>query len=343
MKNNNKLGVALVGLGDYSTAQLRNALQQTKHCHLAGIVSGSPEKQAEWQRSFSLPDTNIYNYENFDNIASNDDIDIVYVVLPNAMHADFAVRAAKAGKHVIVEKPMATNVQDAHRIVATCLDNRVCLSVGYRLHFDPYNIEMMRLGQNEVFGKVTKIIADDSMELKEPQWRLQRELAGGGPLMNNGIYCVQAAIYITGQMPVKVDARFDPVTDSKRFNSVEEGITWEMEMENGAIARCKSSYSRDGNLLRAEAEQGWFELNPAYEYADLKGETSIGPLNFGNKCQQADQMDDFALSIINRTDTKLPGEMGLRDVEILMAIYQSARTEKAVELKLHDYSYLAAR
>ena len=133
-----KLGVALVGLGSYSTYQLAPSLVDCELCYLAGIVTGTPEKEKIWQDKYNIPDTSIYNYENFDNIVSNDAIDIVYVVLPNSMHADFAIRAARAGKHVICEKPMAVNVEECDAIIEACNKANVKLSVGYRLHSEPY-------------------------------------------------------------------------------------------------------------------------------------------------------------------------------------------------------------
>jgi predicted dehydrogenase len=332
----NKMGVALVGLGEYSTDQLAPALKESTRCYLAGIVSGSPKKQERWKLKFNLNDNAIYDYKTFDTITSNPDINIVYIVLPNALHAEYAIRAARAGKHIIIEKPMATTPEDCRRIIKACKEAGVLLSVGYRLHFDPFNQEMMRLGQQHHFGNVHRVIADDSMEIGDKnQWRLNYELSGGGPLVNNGIYCVQAAIYITGRIPVRVTAKFDAVTDPEKFNSVEEGISWEMEFEDGATAICKTNYSRNGNLLRAEAEHGWFELDPAYEYTGLKGRTSTGKMNLKNVCQQAQQLDDFALSIKKNEEPKLSGEMGLRDVEILMAIYQSAKTGNPVDLRLN--------
>ncbi|HVK47841.1 MAG TPA: Gfo/Idh/MocA family oxidoreductase, partial [Pseudobacter sp.] len=113
-----KLGIALVGLGGYSSGQLAPALQETEHCYLAGIVTGTPQKAIDWKSKYNIPDANIYNYENFDEISKNKDIDIVYVVLPNALHAEYVVRAAKAGKHVICEKPMAVTVEDCDRMIA---------------------------------------------------------------------------------------------------------------------------------------------------------------------------------------------------------------------------------
>jgi predicted dehydrogenase len=337
IKHKTRLGVALVGLGRYSTGQLAPALQETQHCYLAGVVSGDFEKCDRWMRKYNLKEKNVYRYENFDQIADNADIDIVYVVLPNAMHAEFVVRAAKAGKHVICEKPMATTIEDCKGMIEACRNAGVKLSVGYRLHFDPFNKEMMRLGQNEVFGPIEKIILDDSMKIEKREWRVEGALAGGGPLMNNGVYCVQAAIYIIGEMPVSVKAEFMPVTNPELFKTVEEGIRWEMEFPHGKKAFCESSYSKDGNLIRVEAGQGWFQLDPAYEYEGLKGKTSEGVMSFEPVNQQALQMDDFALCIKNNSESKVPGEMGMRDVEIMMAIYESAQTKKSISLHLERY------
>jgi predicted dehydrogenase len=343
-KNTPKLGVALVGLGEYSTGQLGPALKETQHCYLAAVVSDEEEKRKQWQAEYNLNDTGLYGYEDFDEIRYNKDVDIVYIVLPNAMHAEFAIRAAEAGKHVIVEKPMAVTVEECERIISACKKNRVKLSIGYRLHFEPYNQEMMRLGQNHLMGKVTRIIAHDSMEIgKKDQWRLDVNLSDGGPLMNNGIYCIQAAQFITGELPVSVEAEFLPRTDQKKFNEVEEGIRWTMEFPSGAIAQCESSYSKEENLLRAEAENGWFELNPAYEYEGLKGRTSNGEMNFPAINQQAAQMDDFALCIKDNFETRVPGEMGLRDVKIIMAIYESARTKQKVALHLEEFESLVEK
>lgn len=339
-KNKNKLGVALVGLGRYAGGQLAPALKETEHCYLAGVVSGSLEKSNKWSIDYGLKETNLYTYDNFDQIANNDEIDIVYVVLPNAMHAEFVIRAAKAGKHVICEKPLATSLDDSHRMLEACRNAGVKLGVGYRLHYDLFNKEMMRLGQQKIFGQVNKVILDDSMTLDGYEWRVEGALSGGGPLMNNGIYCVQAAIYCFGELPVSVNARFTENTNPEFFKTVEAGIEWEMEFPSNRKAVCKSTYTHNGNLIRAEAENGWFELDPAYEYDGLKGKTSQGPMNFPAVNQQALQMDDFALCIKQNMESIVSGEMGVRDMEILMAIYESAENGRKVDLNLAAYANL---
>jgi predicted dehydrogenase len=329
-----KLGIALVGLGKYSEGQLAPALEETQLCRLAGIVTGSPEKAEKWKKKYDIPEKNVYNYQTFDQIADNPDIDIVYVVLPNALHAEYVIRAANAGKHVISEKPMATTVADARKMIDAVRKAGKKFSVGYRLHFEPHNREMMRLGQEKIYGPVKKIYAQDGQkEGYDTPWRLDKKLAGGGPLPDVGIYCLQGAIYTKGEVPIAVSAKFHPKTDLKKFKEVEEGIDFQLHFADGTVAECKSSYNDEYNLLRAEVDGGWFELSPAYAYSGLKGQIKGGKMDIENVNQQARQMDAFADCILNNKETTVPGEMGLRDVQLLEAIYRAADTGQKVSTK----------
>ncbi len=329
-----KLGIALVGLGQYSTGQLAPALQQTDDCYLAGVVTGTPAKAEEWKRRYNIPDKNVYNYDNYDEIASNPDIDIIYIVLPNSMHAEYTIRAAKAGKHVICEKPMATSVEDCQRMMDACKQNNVKLSIGYRLHFEPHNKRVMELGQQKEFGAVQRIEGANSMVVDgDPDiWRLDKKLSGGGPLMDVGIYAVQGACYTMGMKPDSVTASFGKVTRPDYFDDVEQSISWKMEFPGGVVADCKSSYNESASRLYGKAKNGWWELDPAYSYAGIKGKTHKGPMNLPHVNQQARQMDDFAQCVKTGRETPVPGEMGKRDVEIMMAIYEAARTGNKVKL-----------
>jgi len=331
-KKEGKLGVALVGLGGYSTGQLAPALQQTEHCYLAGIVTGTPSKAVTWKEKYNIPEKNIYNYENYDTIKDNPDIDIIYVVLPNSMHAEYTIRAAKAGKHVTCEKPMAITVEDCNRMIDACKQAGKMLSIGYRLHFDPYHLEMTRLGTQKVYGGIKKMTAGFGFRASKGIWRLDKKLAGGGPLMDLGIYCLQGVCYTTGMEPVAVTAQSAPISDHEKFIDIEETLTWQMEMPNGTIAECKTSYTDGMNYLKAEAEKGAFELQPAFSYSGLRGKTSNGVIEYPPLSQQAKQMDDFALAIKNKRPSPVPGEMGRRDMKIITAIYEAMRTGKRVEI-----------
>lgn len=329
---NSKLGIALVGLGSYATDQLAPALQQTEHCYLAGIVTGTPTKAATWKKQYNIPEKNIYSYENFASIIDNPAIDIVYVVLPNSLHADYTIRAAQAGKHVICEKPMALNVEDCDRMIAACKQAGKMLSIGYRLHFDPYHLKLARIGQQKIYGDVKKICAAFSFIAKKSEWRLDKNRSGGGPLMDLGIYCLQAGCYITGMEPIAVTAQPVPITDKEKFVDIEEGITFQMEMPNELIVECQSSYSENRNYLKVEAEKGFIYLEPAFNYAGFKARISKGTLAYTSLSQQAKQIDAFALAIKNQQPSTVPGEMGKRDMKIISAIYDAMRTGKRITL-----------
>jgi predicted dehydrogenase len=331
------LGIALVGLGGYSE-ELASALQETKHCKLAGIVSGTEAKRERWKKKYDLPEKNVYDYESFDSIKDNGDIDIIYIVLPNSLHAEYVTRAAATGKHVICEKPMAVTVEECERMIEACKQAGVMLSIGYRLHFEPHNLEMIRLARQKVYGEIKTIEAAHSLA-NPTGWRLDRKLAGGGPLMDVGIYCVQAARNITGMEPLAVEAYEGRKKDKEKFKTIEESLTWRMEFPGNIIADCSSSYSKAENYLKVEAESGWFELSPAFSYQGIKGESSDGNMDLPQVSQQANQMDDFALAIINKRPTPVPGEMGRQDVKILQAIYQSMETGERVELEKEQLAF----
>jgi len=330
-----KLGVALVGLGKYSKGQLAPALKETQFCELRGIVTGSPEKIPQWKEKFGIQDKNIYSYDNFEDIASNDEIDIVYVVLPNSQHANYTVRAANAGKHVICEKPMAISVHECEEMIAACQRNNVRLGIGYRLHSDPFHQYVMELGGGK-FGKLERVEGEHSMLLEDASaWRLQKKFAGGGPLMDVGIYVVQASCYTVGRNPIAViEASFGEVTRPDIYETVEQSISWTLEFPDGILAHGTCSYSKDSDWLKGTADQGSWELNPAFAYNGLKGKTREGVINFSEVNQQALQMDEFAHALLHGNETKVPGEMGCRDLTILMAIYKAAKTGKSVPLDL---------
>jgi len=337
-KDKESLGIALVGLGSYSTYQLAPALRDTQYCHLAGIVTGTPSKEHQWAQQYQIPEKNIYSYSNFDEIADNDAIDIVYVVLPNAMHAEYTIRAAKAGKHVICEKPMAISVAECDEMIRACEKAGVELAIGYRLHSEPYTQEVKRIVREKTFGEVLYVSADAAYISRgnPEQWRLNIDLSGGGALMNMGIYSIQSAIYGCGKNPVSVRAQ-EFSTRPEYFKRTDETITAQFEFPGGAVGNIMTSHNANANRLYASCEQGWFELQPANNYGPLHGQTSEGALEFPHERQQKLQMDDFARHILYGTKNLAPGEMGKRDMIIVEAIYQSiAEGSAKIPLDLGD-------
>ncbi len=333
-KNAGKLGVALVGLGGYATGQLAPALQETAHCYLAGIVTGTPSKAIAWKEKYNLPDKNIYNYENFDDIRNNPDIDVVYVVLPNSMHAEYSIRAAEAGKHVICEKPMAITVQECDQMIAACKKAGKLLSIGYRLHFDPYHLEMTKLVKEKEYGTTNNLTAGFGFNAQKGTWRLDKKMAGGGPLMDLGIYCLQAVCYTTGLEPIAVTAQASPISDKEKFVDIEETLTWQMEMPGGLVAECKTSYTDGMNYLRAEGSKGWIELKPAFNYSGLRCTASDNrSIVFPRLSQQARQLDGIAQAYKKNENSIVSGEMGRRDMKIITGIYEAMNTGKRVVIK----------
>jgi len=335
-----KIGIALVGLGRLSEGQLAPALQKTQWCRLTGLVSGSPEKAKAWAEKYGVPASGIYGYDTFDKVKDNPDIDVIYVVLPNSKHAEYTIRAAEAGKHVLCEKPMAVSAKECEAMIAACRKAKRQLMIGYRLHFEPYNQEMMRLSREKVFGPVKVIETAAGFRIGDPaQWRLKRALSGGGSMLDVGVYALQAARYIAGEEPVSVTATWTK-TDAEKFKDVEEeSIQFTLKFPSGAVANCTGSYATRLTRWHAAAENGWFELSPAFGYGPLKGRTfktgdADGPkeMTLENVNHFVAEMDDFAQCLLNDKPTRAPGEEGLRDARITEAVYEAARTGKTVKL-----------
>jgi len=335
IRQEKKLGFVLIGLGRLSTRQLAPALQKTKYCRLAGIVTGTPSKAATWKERYGIPDGSIYNYDTMERLADNHDIDVAYVVTPNALHARDAIKAAKAGKHVLCEKPMEVSTARCEEMIAAVKAAGRQLAIGYRCRFQPHHLEMLRLAEEKYFGDVRLIESAHGFQIGDPsQWRLNRSLAGGGPLMDVGIYAIQSAEMIARQYPITVSGMTTTKSDPVKFKDVEESMTFELKFANGISASCTTTYKVNGlDRTTAYAEQGSFGLAPAFDYVGIKGWRSDGrALDIPEVDQFAAEMDDFAECIINNRPTRVPGEMGLRDVRTMMALYESARTGRAVTL-----------
>ena len=331
-KKKDKLGIALVGLGYYSTDLLAPALQLTEHCYLAGIVTGSPDKAKTWQQKYNIPEKNYYDYGRFDEIASNHDIDVVYVVLPPSMHKDYVIKAANAGKHVWCEKPMALTVAECQEMIDACNRNKVKLSIGYRLHHEPNTQKITQMGKARPYGEITKMSAvagyfDD----RTNHWK-QKKAMGGGCMYDMGVYPLNATRYVTGEEPVAVIAKAS-TTRPAIYTEVEETINFSLEFPSGAIAECESSFGKNMNALRVDCKKGWYTLEPFSGYSGQNGITSDGiRLNAVIPNQQARQMDDDALAILENKKVLVPGEEGMKDILVVEAIHRSAKTGKRVTI-----------
>jgi len=325
--SNRKIGVALMGLGYYSRDLLAPALQLTEHCYLAGIVTGTPEKATKWQKDHNIPDKNIYNYENFDRIADNDDIDVVYVVLPPFMHKEFVVRSANAGKHVWCEKPMAMTAAECETMIKACKDNKRQLTIGYRMQHEPNTQDVIRFGKEKVYGRVNLVTAaagfKNGWKKWTDHWKLEQD-KGGGAMYDMGVYCLNAARYVTGEEPTAVFAQ-EYNNDPVKYQKADMTTNFQLEFPSGAIANCTTSIGMSVNYLNVTASEGYYNLSPFQSYRGIKGVTSDGLLDKVIPNQQTKQMDDDALAILNNTDVIVPGEDGLKDIIVVEAIQRSAR------------------
>jgi predicted dehydrogenase len=330
-----KIGFAICGLGNLSTHQIAPALQKTRNCRLTGIITGTPAKAEKWKAQYNIPEKNIYNYDTMDQLADNPDIDAVYVVTPNGLHARDTIKAAKAGKHVLSEKPMEASVEKAQAMIDACKAANRLLAVGYRCRFDTNNLECVRLAREKVFGdlKIIEACFDIPLGNDLTQWRLKKALSGGGALMDVGIYALQATRYLTGEEPVLVSG-METKTNLEKFKEVDETVTWQLKFPSGVIAYCSTTYNSSlVGRYTAIAQRGWFEMNPGFFYDGNHGRRSDGKeIRLPEVDQFAAEMDDFAQCIRENKPSKVPGEEGLRDMKILAAIYESIKTGRNVAL-----------
>jgi predicted dehydrogenase len=331
------LRVAILGLGGYGT-RVAEAMQACKMAKLTGVISGTPSKIKDWQSKYNIPEKNCYNYENFDRIKDNPDIDAVYVITPNALHHQQVIRVAAAGKQVICEKPMAINAKEGQEMIAACKKANVKLLVGYRMHFEPKTLEIIRMRREGELGKIMFFQGLCGFKIGDPtQWRLNRQLAGGGAMMDIGIYAINGSRYMIGEEPVWVTAQ-ETKTDREKFKEgVDETIQFQLGFPGGAVASCLSTYNM-GNLDRffLNAEKGFAELQPSTGYGPIKGRTNKGELTHPHVTHQTVQMDEMAAIILEGKQPIVPvdGEEGLKDLKIIDAIYAAVKSGKKVDLKL---------
>ena len=334
------LGYAIVGLGGYGLGVIIPQFINCKSSRLAAVVSGDPIKAKRVAAQYGLPDRSIYNYQNFDTIRDNPDVDIVYVCLPNSMHAEYSIRAARAGKHVMCEKPMAVSVAECEAMIAACKKAGKKLMIGYRCHFEPTNLEAMRLASSGAIGTRKYLRSEHGFIQPNPNpWRLKRALSGGGSLMDMGVYSLQAARYMTGEEPISVYAHESTDKNDPRFQEVEDRIEWELEFPSGVIASCLSMYSANQNHVLLVGDKGRIDMEPATRYdgnhlwtgRDSR-ETEITPPPGPRPTQFAGQLDHFSECIVQDKEPIVSGEEGLRDMKIVEAIYRSAREKKRIVL-----------
>ena len=338
---NKRLGFAIVGLGDFAITAIMPNFANTTNCKITALVSGNRTKAEGFASMYGVDPNNIYNYSNFDAIKDNPDVDIVYIILPNSMHAEFTIRAAKAGKHVLCEKPMANSALECQAMIDACKLANVKLMIAYRVHFEPFNLDAVERIRNAELGNVRYINGDIGQiaDLSESKyvWRLNKTMAGGGALVNIGIYLLNGARFLTGEEPIEVTAFESTDRSDPRFYSVDDRISFILRFPSGILAHFTSSYTgADINRYQVVGDKAWLELDPATPYSGHNSVlgTDEGRLQLkieeGN--QFAGELDHMADCVLNNKTPNTPGEEGLRDVKIMQAIYQSIELNKPISL-----------
>lgn len=330
-----KLGVAVVGLGSAAVDSFIPTVNRSPQCRLAGLVDVDAERLRALGRRFGVPGHALYTQDSFDRIAENPDIDLVYIAAPNALHAEYTIRAARAGKHVLCEKPMAVTVAECRAMIEACDQADRLLAIAYRLHYSPHHQEMVRSLREKRFGQLKIVRADIGYPLRgDIGWRASRKLAGGGALLEQGVYSVRAACLMTGEFPTEVRG-YDLTVDTERFAEVEGTVSWTMQFPSGVISNSVASYSTPANHIWAGAQSGWFTLDRPFSPGnDISAETSSGAVRISHVDQFAMQTEHFCELIRNnqRPGPGISGLDGMRDVHIINSIYESIRAGHPVKL-----------
>ncbi|GLS53921.1 Gfo/Idh/MocA family protein [Methylobacterium gregans] len=337
-----RTGYCVVGLGRLSLDEILPALGQAKHARLAAVMSGSPEKAKLVAQQYGLPESAVYGYGDWDKLKANPDVQVVYIVTPNAVHKDNVLAAANAGKHVLCEKPMAASSAEARAMIAACERANVRLMIAYRCQYEPFNREVVRISRSGEFGRPRLIQAFNGQTSGLPeQWRLRQALAGGGALPDIGLYCLNGVRALLGEEPDQITAQVYAPPDDKKFAEVEESVSFTLTFPSGVIAQCLTSYGvHEARRLTVHSAGAEIDLENAFAYTGQRlfvthrsgKAVARDERMLAHKNQFALEMDHFARCIQEGRRPRTPGEEGLQDHVLMEAIYEAARTGAPVKV-----------
>lgn len=337
-----RVGIAIVGLGRIAVNEMLPAFAQSKHAKPVALVTGDRAKGLKIAHQYNIPESAVLDYRDYDKLARMAEVQGVYIALPNSMHAEYTVRAARAGKHVLSEKPMATSVADCQKMIDACRTAGRKLMIAYRSQYEPMDRALAKMVREKKLGALKEFISVNSQNMGDPQhWRLKRALAGGGALPDVGLYCINAARFLSGEEPDEVIGNIWSTPGDARFREVEESCQFILRFPSGLMASCTTSYAaHKSQTFRLNGTQAWAEMHPAYAYHGLTlkvvsvvdGQDQASDIAIEEKNQFAAEMDHFAQCIQQDKAVHTPGEEGLQDQRIMEAIYESARTHRPVKL-----------
>jgi predicted dehydrogenase len=337
-----RVGYALVGLGHLTLEELLPAFGECKKSRPVALVSGSPEKMQKVAKQYGIKPEHCYSYENYDELKDNPAVQVIYIVLPNSMHAEYTIRGAQAGKHILCEKPMANSSKECEQMIEACKKAGKKLMIAYRIQYEPHNRMVRKMVQANQFGKPKMIDAFNTQSSANPKhWRHKKALAGGGALPDIGLYCLNTTRFILGTEPTEVFGYTYSTPGNPLFKEVEEVTSWQMRFPDGILVNCATHYNaHDSRMYRVMSERGWMHLDQAFAYQGQQLKTSRAEgmterteqITLGAKNQFATEMDHFSECVLGNKDPYTPGEEGLQDQRIMEAIYQSAREGRPVKL-----------
>ena len=338
-----KVGYAVVGLGELALGEVMPAFGECQYSEPVALVSGHPDKARRVAEFYHIDPQSIYNYDNYDELAKNDKVDAIYIILPNNMHAEFTIRGLKAGKHVLCEKPMASTVEECERMIAAADAAKKKLMIAYRLHYEPFNLKVMELCEQKAFGKIKTFSSSNCQNVKAPNIRLSKEL-GGGPLGDVGVYSINAARYVTREEPTEVTGVAQQPADDPRFREVPESVAFTMKFPSGVIAHCDCSFGTEvSRKYRVHCENGYIDMDPAFSYTGLQLHTMQSAGGMNGKLTKHDllpanhfagEMDHFSQCILHDTPPRTPGQEGLADTRVIVAIDEAIKTGRSVKVKI---------
>jgi predicted dehydrogenase len=333
-----RIGYAVIGLGRIATHFLDGA-KMSARSKVTALVSGHRDKAERIASQYGVPKESIYSYEDFDRIAANRAVDAVYVALPNSMHAEYTIRAAKAGKHVICEKPMAISSAECTRMIDACNAARMKLMIAYRLHYEPITLKALDIVRSGRLGRLQAMEGANGFNIAPNEWRTTMALGGGGSLFDVGIYCLNAFRMFAGEEPLGFQGQVStPDKNDPRFAEVEENVTWTMRFPSGALATGASSYGAAmGGFYRLHGVLGSLEVSPfGYSALHVQGrypasaDRGAAMITIDETNPEPDpmhfvrEMDHFSECVLADRKTDTPGEEGLADLRCIEKIYESA-------------------
>jgi glucose-fructose oxidoreductase len=325
---------AVVGLGHIAQVAVLPAFAHAgRNSKLVAVVSDDRTKRREIAKRYRID--HAFNYEEFDECLRM--VDAVYIALPNSMHAEHTIRAARAGVHVLCEKPMASTVDECRQMIASCRKAKVKLMIAYRLHFETLNLAAMDLARSGKLGNLKYFNSSFSMTVRRGDTRTKRAY-GGGSLYDIGVYCINAARNVFRAEPTAVSA-VSINSGVSTLAEIDETTAAILRFGNDRVATFITSFNAaDVAAYRIVGTKGDLHADPAYEYAEgleyrltIDGKTTRKAV--GKRDQFAPELLYFSDCILKNREPEPSGEEGLQDVRIVQALYQSSKSGRPVAIR----------